>query len=147
MKDASDQAFVVDASVAVAWVRPSQASQYTDSALNTFSLGAKVYAPSLWGVEVANALLVLLRRGKLIEIERVAALQKLSKLPVDLDHEAANNAFTRLSEIAKQYGLSAYDAMYLDLSLRLRLPLACKDGPLRNAATRAGISLWEPALS
>lgn len=144
MKDDSKSAFVVDASVAVAWVRPTQSNAYTDSALKTFASGGKVFAPSLWSVEVANALLVLFRRGKLTDDERVAALQKISKLPVNLDHEGAGQTFTTVSDLARKYGLTAYDATYLELALRLRLPLACKDGPLRNAAAHAGGTLWQP---
>jgi predicted nucleic acid-binding protein len=147
MKADSDPAFVVDASVAVAWVRPTQANEYTDSALKIFDAGGTGHAPSLWSVEVANALLVLLRRGKLTEGERLTALQRLSKLPVNLDHNGASEAFTRISDLARKYGLSAYDTMYLDLALRLGLPLACKDGPLRNAAAHAGVALWRPTGS
>ena len=44
----------------------------------------------------------------------------------------------RLLDVARQYGLTAYDAAYLELSLRLSLPLATKDGPLATAARRAG---------
>ena len=42
---------------------------------------------------------------------------------------------------AARHRLSAYDASYLDLALSLRLPLACKDGPLQRALSDAGIRL------
>ena len=45
-------------------------------------------------------------------------------------------AFTRLSKLASELTLSVYDAAYLELALRLKIPLACKDGPLRDAAKR-----------
>ena len=51
-------------------------------------------------------------------------------------------AFSRLSELAAAHQLSVYDAAYLELAARRRLVLGCKDGPLRTAARRAGVSLW-----
>jgi len=38
------------------------------------------------------------------------------------------------------YALSAYDAVYLALAIRLELASAAKDGPLVEAARRAGIA-------
>jgi prevent-host-death family protein len=84
--------------------------------------------------ETANTLLVLARRGKLTEAERQEALSALEKLSVELDHDMASLAFGKLSDLASKYRLSIYDAAYLELALRSKLPLACKDGSLREAA-------------
>src|SRR5688572_19461215 len=145
MKAASNGLFIVDASISVAWVHPPQATQQSADALQSFVDGAEVHAPVLWAIEVANALLVLLRRGKLTGEERRRALLQLSKLPITIDYEAATHAFSKISELAGNYGLSTYDAVYLELALRTGLPLACKDGPLRNAAAKAGVALWRSA--
>jgi predicted nucleic acid-binding protein len=51
-------------------------------------------------------------------------------------------AFARLSELAVTHQLSVYDAAYLELAVRRRLMLGCKDGPLRAAAAQAGVRLW-----
>lgn len=59
-----------------------------------------------------------------------------------IDQEMSALAFMRLSELAVAYQLSVYDAAYLELALRQRLVLGCKDGPLRSAAASAGVSLW-----
>lgn len=63
-------------------------------------------------------------------------------LPLRIDTDAAALAFSRLSDLADTYELSVYDAAYLELAQRRKLPLACTDGPLRKAAKRAGIRLW-----
>jgi predicted nucleic acid-binding protein len=47
----------------------------------------------------------------------------------------------RLAQLAVQYNLTAYDASYLELALRLNLPLASKNGPLSDAAREAGLLL------
>jgi predicted nucleic acid-binding protein len=136
------RAFVADASVAIGWVHPGQATPQTDSMLEAIVDGAVVEAPALWPLEVANALTVLTRRRKLTEDEREAGLGWLRRLPLRLDHEMAQLAFSRLSELASAHELSVYDAAYLELARRKGLTLACKDGPLRKAARRAGVALW-----
>ena len=135
-------AFVADASVAVAWVHPAQATEETAALLRAMAAGASIVVPSLWPLEVANALVVLVRRGKLTEVERQSALGWLRGLPVRVDHEAASLAFTNLSELASQHALSVYDATYLELALRQKLPLGAKDGPLRKAALKSGVKPW-----
>lgn len=134
--------FVADASVAVAWVHPAQATAETAAMLDALTHGASLDVPALWPLEIANALTVLVRRRKLSEDERQTGLGWLRGLPVRLDHEMGGLAFSRLSELAMRYDISVYDAAYLELAERRTLALACKDGPLRKAATRAGIRLW-----
>jgi predicted nucleic acid-binding protein len=137
------RAFVADASVAIGWVHPAQATTHTAAMLDAIAAGATLEVPALWPLEVANALSVLQRRRKLTEDERQAGLGWLRGLPLRVDHELAALAFSRLSELASAHQLSVYDAAYLELAQRRRLVLGCKDGPLRKAAIRAGVSLWE----
>ena len=137
------RAFVADASVAIGWVHPAQATPQTDSMLEAIADGATVEVPALWPLEVANALTVLRRRRKLTEDERQEGLGWLRRLPLRLDHEMALLAFSRLSELASAHELSVYDAAYLELAQRKRLALGCQDGSLRKAARQAGIALWE----
>lgn len=133
--------FIADASMGIAWVHPAQATSGSQALLEALCDGAVIHAPALWPLETANALLVLVRRGKLTEKERQTALGALAQLAVALDHEMASLAFTRLSALASRHGLSIYDAAYLELALRKKLPLACKDGPLRAAAKRCRVKL------
>jgi predicted nucleic acid-binding protein len=134
--------FVADASIAIGWVHPAQATEQTEAMLQAIADGATLEVPALWPLETANALLVLVRRRKLSEEERQTALGWLRGLRVRIDHEMAPLAFSRLSELATTYDLSIYDAAYLELAERRRLVLGCKDGPLLSAAKRAGIRLW-----
>jgi predicted nucleic acid-binding protein len=134
--------FIADASVAVGWVHPAQATKETALMLDAISEGAVVEVPALWPLEVANALSVLVRRRKLTEEERQAGLGWLHALPLRVDHDMAALAFTTLSELASAHHLSVYDAAYLELAQRRKLVLGCKDGPLRGAARRCGVSLW-----
>ncbi len=133
--------FVVDASMAMAWVHPGQATPETDTLLAQVGEGTAVVVPALWPVEIANALLVLERRKRLTAEERAAALGALRSLAFTVDPEMSALALTRLSQLASELALSVYDAAYLELALRLKLPLACKDGPLREAAKRRRLTI------
>ena len=137
------RAFVADALVAVGWVHPAQATSQTEAMLEAIAEGATLDVPALWPLEVANALTVLVRRRKLTDDERQTGLGWLRGLRLRVDHEMASLAFSRLSELAATHHLSVYDAAYLELAERRRLVLGCKDGPLRKAAKRSGVRLWE----
>lgn len=132
---------IVDASLAIAWVHPGQATPETDRLLDEVGKGTAVIVPALWPVETANVLLVLERRGKLTGDERMSAVGALTSLGVEIDHEMSVLAFTRLSHLASELTLSVYDAAYLELALRLGVPLACKDGPLREAARKRNVTV------
>jgi len=131
-------AFVADASVMAAWFLPSQANAYTDAALARLAK-EPVRVPCLWPFEFANILAVLERRRKLTRIQATGIIERLAPLPLAVD--AAAPAAGRLLELAREHGLSAYDAGYLELALRLNVRLASKDGPLRAAAARMGLLL------
>ena len=137
------RAFIADASVAIGWVHPAQATSETAAMLDAIEAGALLEVPALWPLEVANALMVLVRRRKLTDDDRQTGLRWLRGLPVRIDHEMASLAFSKLSELAVAYRLSVYDAAYLDLAERRTLALACKDGPLRKAAKQRGVRLWK----
>lgn len=136
------RAFIADASVAVGWVHPAQATAQTAAMLDAIAEGATLEVPALWPLEVANALAVLVRRRKLTEHERQTGLGWLRGLRLRVDHDMASLAFSRLSELATTHQLSVYDATYLELAQRRKLMLGCKDGPLRAAAEQSGVSLW-----
>jgi predicted nucleic acid-binding protein len=134
--------FVADASVAIGWVHPAQATKQTGAMLDAIADGATLEVPALWPLEVANVLIILVRRRKLREDERQTALGWLRGLRLRIDHEAASLAWSRLSALAAAYQLSVYDAAYLELAQRRHLILGCRDGPLRKAARHAGVDLW-----
>jgi predicted nucleic acid-binding protein len=134
-------AWVIDSSVAIAWVHPSQATPETDGLLTEVDTGSKIIVPVLWFLEIANALLVLQRRKKITVNERKLALQILSELNPTVDEEGGGTVFGRVSEIAEKHGLSVYDATYLEIALRRKLPLASLDHALRTAAKRCSVKV------
>ena len=132
-------AWVIDASIGFAWVHPDQATTETDNLLQKVEEGTRLVVPILWYMEVANGLLVLQRRGKLTSKERKSALDTLGGLNLIADEETGRAAFRKTSELAEKYGLSVYDAVYLETAIRRRLPLASRDKALLAAARRCRI--------
>lgn len=135
------EGFIADSSVGVAWAVPSQASEATDDLLDNVATGTPLVVPTLWSFEVANSLLVLLRRKRILALERDRALGALAQLPLVVDDEGPRLALGKISELASEHGLSVYDATYLELAVRRKLPLASRDGALCKAAQGCRVKL------
>lgn len=131
-------AFVLDASVAIAWFVRQQATPYTDR-IRRLAKKEALHVPAVWPLEIANVLCVLQRRGNLTERAARTAADLLESLAVTVHHEKLS--LSVLLDLAGRHGLSSYDASYLELAISLRLPLACRDGALLRALPGAGVRL------
>lgn len=131
-------AFVADNSIVVAWFIASQANARTDALLERAAI-EDVHVPFVWRAEFAAALLTLSHNRRLQPARMPKILDELDRL--DFVHDAAPPSARSLIELARRHALSAYDACYLELAQRLRVPLAARDAPLRAAAGRAGVAL------
>lgn len=133
--------FVVDSSVGIGWIHPSQATELTKKLLEEAKNGAAIFVPALWHLEIANGLLVAVRRKLMTEAQRELGLTFLSQLEIIIDDESNRLAFSSISQLATRYSLSVYDSTYLELARRKSLPLATRDEPLRAAAKKSGVKL------
>jgi predicted nucleic acid-binding protein len=132
--------FVLDSSVALAWVLPDEGNPYADELLERLiSEGAVV--PPIWPLEIGNVLLVALRRGRIRQEEFEAMVERLTRLPIEVDIEATDHALAGVLLLAAQLGLTTYDAAYLDLAQRRNLPLATLDKRLRAACDAAKLEV------
>lgn len=129
----------MDASVGVSWVVPSQSSSAAAALLEEVASGKPFVVPGLWMLEIANALLVLTRRKKILPMQCARARAALSRLHPVIDDEGPRLALQRIWELADNFSLSIYDAVYLELARRKSLPLASRDKVLRAAAKKYGI--------
>jgi len=127
-------AFVADNSVIVAWFIATQATAYTRR-LAQRAKREQVMVPALWPYEFVNVLAVHRRRGILAEHHVARFIHQAERL---VDIESTPQAMAAIERLAAEHELSAYDAAYLELALRLGLPLAVRDGRLREAASTAG---------
>ncbi|MFZ0960656.1 MAG: type II toxin-antitoxin system VapC family toxin [Terriglobia bacterium] len=133
---------VVDASVALAWALPDESSPYADAVLAVVEQeGLRV--PELWAREIANGLAVAYLRQRITSSDEKAFLAALSHLRIEV--EEASAALTVIRDgtaAALHYGLTAYDAAYVDLAARERLTLATLDAAMRKAAEQSGVTIF-----
>ncbi|HYZ26362.1 MAG TPA: type II toxin-antitoxin system VapC family toxin [Geminicoccaceae bacterium] len=133
-------AFVLDASIALAWCFADEATPATDALLDRLA-DEEAAAPALWRLEVANALSMAESRGRLSVAGLTRSVSLLQRLAVAIDPEGSDRALRELLDLARSERLTVYDAAYLELALRLGLPLASKDASLRTAAAGLGLAL------
>lgn len=133
--------FVLDASVAVSWFFEDEADSYTAAVLESLAQAAAT-VPSLWSLEVANVLRVVERRCQCREADAVRFTELLAHLPIVTDDATATRALHETYQLAREHSLTAYDAAYLELAMRLGLPLATMDRQLADAAGRAGVARY-----
>ena len=133
--------FVLDASLMLAWLLPDEATSETDALLASWQQGADLHAPPLLRYEVANALVMAhLARKRLTKEQAKEKLVEFDAFPVEYDADSSRLAPLKTSELAWQHSLTVHDAAYLELALRLNLPLATLDRPLQAAATAVGVT-------
>ena len=138
---AAEPLFVLDASVALAWAFEDETTPYTEAVLETLGQG-KAMVPSIWPLEIGNALVVAERRGRLKEADTVRFLALLRQLPIAVEWEPIERVFSDVVRLAREQRISVYDASYLDLAMRLGVPLATQDEGLRQAAARCGVNIF-----
>ena len=132
--------FVLDASVAVAWLLEDEDDPVADAAMSQLATEFAL-VPQLWHLEVRNVLVVAERRGRVGAAGLEDGLRRLGELPIRTDTEA--NLGTALA-LARRRRLTIYDALYLELALRADAPLATVDRVLADAAVAEGRSLVGP---
>jgi predicted nucleic acid-binding protein len=137
-------AFVLDNSVAMRWLLPSQKpsdQKYAEKVLRTFAHMDAV-VPNLWHLEVVNVLMEAERRSEIDAGEGERFISHLESLPIHVDRVTAQQAFSRTLSLSRIYKLSSYDAAYLELAIREGLPLATLDKDLRKAAKKAAVEIY-----
>jgi len=131
---------VLDSSVALAWV---YADETTDAVLRLFDNVRinSAWVPGLWRWEIANVLQLNVRRGRHGGDFRDGALSGLALLPIKLEAEADRQAWSATLHLAERHGLTVYDAAYLEIASRRKIPLATLDRQLRAAAVSERVDL------
>jgi predicted nucleic acid-binding protein len=131
---------VLDASVALAWIYDDET---TEAVLKVFEQvkTSGAWIPALWRWEVANVLQLNVRRGRNGTNFRDAALSSLAWFPIQVDAQAEPEAWLSALVLADRYNLTVYDASYLEIAQRRKIPLATLDRQLREAAQREGVVL------
>jgi predicted nucleic acid-binding protein len=108
--------------------------------LNRLTVDDAIVA-GIWPFEIANSIFVSYsRRRRITEPQIREYLGLLKALPVRVESQSMQENID-LEFLSRHLKLAAYDAAYVHLALRMNLPLATSDGPLRNAAIAEGVAL------
>ncbi|HKD12920.1 MAG TPA: type II toxin-antitoxin system VapC family toxin [Candidatus Angelobacter sp.] len=135
--------FVLDASVASSWCFPGDPTEDTPYSRRILLKLAThdAVVPEIWAFEIANIIFVACSKRKRISQKQIDEyLQLLKALPIRVE---SSDIWTNVSleSRARKWNLSAYDAAYIDLALRRKLPLATADVDLKSAAAAEGIQV------
>jgi predicted nucleic acid-binding protein len=132
--------FIVDCSLTMSWCFPEEATD-ASSAIQDRMAHETAIVPMHWFLEVANVLAMAEKKKRITHAKSAEFLTLLEDLEIEADGEAAGRAFSHILALSRSHGLTSYDATYLDLALRKRLPLASLDDELRSAAKKTGIQV------
>lgn len=126
--------FVIDNSIVMSWCFEDEGNRY-----------AEAVVPAIWPLEVGNFLLVAERKKRLSQAAVVRFLALLGGLPLTVEQETPERMLKEIVSLAREHGLSTYEASYLDLAMRVDLPLATRDTSLAKAAKKCKVPTFEPA--
>ena len=135
---------VLDASVALTWCFKNEATAAADRVLGRLAAEA-ASVPAIWHLEIANVLALSERRRRITRADTAEFIALLETLEIVIDEETPSRAFGRVLDLAREERLTTYDAAYLELAMRLGVPLASKDADLCDAAERLGVSVLRAA--
>ena len=134
--------FVLDASVTLAWFLDHPTAPYAERIKQLLLRGSRALVPALWSLEIANGFMVAERRGIFTPNDAAEALRNLDMIlaqAIEIGQDVV--PVRRVLATAREFGLTAYDAAYLDAARVQQLPLATLDRQLKDAAGRAGVSM------
>jgi predicted nucleic acid-binding protein len=131
---------VLDASITMAWCFEDEATPAAEEVLDQV-VETNAIVPAIWRFEVGNALQMAIRRKRINEIFRDDALAKLLAMPISIDPETDAHAWSTALRLSERFGLTLYDAAYVELAQRRSLPLATLDQEMRAAASALNIEL------
>lgn len=137
--------FVLDASVTLRWtggIGTDSDLQYARAVVSTMDELQRALVPTLWHTEVISVLLAMEQRNEIDRTNTERFLSTLEGLPISTDTLTSSQAFRRTISLARTYRLTGYDAAYLELATRYRIPLATLDKKLRKAADKAEVEVY-----
>ena len=130
--------FVLDASVTMTWCFADESTPYSRSVLQLL-LSTYAEVPPVWFFEVANVLAIGERKQRIAAALSDEFMNVLSGLDIRIEQPTPPG--TELLLLVTRYGLTAYDAAYLELAKRKGLALATFDSDLIKAASQENVAL------
>ena len=132
--------FVLDSSVALAWVLPDEQSDAADSIAERLERDFAV-VPAVWPLEILNALLTASRRARIADENVQRLLSHLAALPIEVEQIEMTQMLNAIGAIAREHGITSYDAAYVELAKRRGMPVATLDGRLKDVCLAERVSV------
>jgi predicted nucleic acid-binding protein len=129
---------VVDSSAILSLCFEDEDNTYGQRVLDRVEAGASILVPAVWPLEIGNGLVMAERRGRLKPDALARFLLLLKDLVIALDQRSLADTVQTTLPLARQHGLTVYDAAYLELAIRESAPLATLDQKLADACRAAG---------
>lgn len=130
--------FVLDASASIPLFAPDESPL---PALEARLMEDSVLVPAIWPLEIFNVLCMMERRKRVSATQFAAIEAGLRALAVTVEPSNMQRIAEDVLPLARTYGLSIYDASYLELAKRAELPLASLDEALIKAAKKLKVKL------
>ena len=131
--------FVLDNSVAIRWCFDAGSNTYADSVLRQLeAIDGQAFVPVLWRYEVAAVRARAQISGVLSGEDAADFVADLQQQDIVVDTIGIDHVLGDVRQLATTYGLTGYDAAYLELALRRNLPIATLDKDLKRACKAAG---------
>jgi predicted nucleic acid-binding protein len=130
---------VVDASITLAWCFADEQTPLALKVLERLRAGDQAHVPAFWSVEVLNSFLVGEKRGRISPDQTRAFLVDLEALGAIFDYASAEQVNGPVQKLCRDHGLTPYDALYVELAMRLKCPLASQDQAQRTVANALNI--------
>ncbi len=124
---------VLDASLIIAHVLGENTIAVHSSIFDTLK-GDRVTVPAHWSAEVASALTNNARRGRLSQADITLILKQIALFDIEFAEPLPVEELSNLTAFAIDQQLTAYDAAYVMLAVRLGAKLATLDNAMRRAA-------------
>jgi predicted nucleic acid-binding protein len=132
--------FVLDCSVTLAWLLPDEDGAAVDTLAEELARTNAV-VPAIWPYEVVNALQVAQRRARIGDDDLARMWSALAALPIEIEAVAKDRVFSAVAHLGGRLAITTFDAAYVELAARRKLPLATLDARLRKACASLKIEV------
>lgn len=134
--------FVLDCSITMSWFFHDEINEYSELVMDKLQTGGAI-VPQIWTYEVINTLIVGERKKRIQNSQSFWILERLQQLPICVDNGKPDKIMPEILVLSSKYNLSAYDAAYLELAVRLSLPVATRDRVLAKSVIDSGLKLLQ----
>ena len=139
IKDITDK-FVMDCSAVMSLLFLDEYNKQSEILEMLFKTHAAI-VPSIWHYEVSNVISMTQENKRITEANALEFKAILKTLPIITDETSTVRAIEATLSLSREHKLTVYDAAYLELAMRLGLPLATRDAQLAAAALRVGVNV------